>query len=371
MGTWNAYGNEYWPADYLIDAHGQVRYAAVRRGRLRQDRNRDPRAAGRSGRAGRRQEPPDRRGRALPGSHARDLPRHRARARAGSTGPWPGSHDYGRRQPEPLALNDFAFSGTWNIADQPADGRSRAPASTCEFQAKHVYLVLSSPGERPLPVQVLLDGRPIPAADAGADVHGGVVTVRRQRLYTLVSLPRDERAPAVAALRPRRDRLRVHVRLARRRAPAGARTLAGPAPASRPAPVASHFFCVFWARTCGTCACPRRSWPFELKATNSHLEGTLRQADQAERGAAVVEPAFLGELAVDEDLHPHQLEVVRTARVHDELAFARAFLRATAGRGWPWWRRSASRCRTRWPTARSRRRRCSWPASSRCRSWSV
>ena len=48
MGTWNAYGNEYWPADYLIDAKGQVRYAAVRRGRLRQDRNRDPRAARRS-----------------------------------------------------------------------------------------------------------------------------------------------------------------------------------------------------------------------------------------------------------------------------------------------------------------------------------
>jgi hypothetical protein len=40
---------------------------------------------------------------------------------------------------------------------------------------------------------VLLDGRPIPAKDAGADVHDGVVTVRRERLYTLVSLRRDER----------------------------------------------------------------------------------------------------------------------------------------------------------------------------------
>ncbi len=52
--------------------------------------------------------------------------------------------------------------------------------------------MLSTPGERPLPVRVLLDGRPIPAADAGADVHGGVVTVRRQRLYSLVSLAHDE-----------------------------------------------------------------------------------------------------------------------------------------------------------------------------------
>ena len=33
-GTWNAYDNEYWPADYLIDAQGDVRHVALRRGRL-------------------------------------------------------------------------------------------------------------------------------------------------------------------------------------------------------------------------------------------------------------------------------------------------------------------------------------------------
>jgi len=32
MGTWNAYGNEYWPADYLIDAKGDVRYATAGEG---------------------------------------------------------------------------------------------------------------------------------------------------------------------------------------------------------------------------------------------------------------------------------------------------------------------------------------------------
>ena len=32
MGTWNAYANEYWPADYLIDAHGEVRYATFGEG---------------------------------------------------------------------------------------------------------------------------------------------------------------------------------------------------------------------------------------------------------------------------------------------------------------------------------------------------
>ena len=32
--TWNAYSNEYWPADYLIDAQGNVRSRPLRRGRL-------------------------------------------------------------------------------------------------------------------------------------------------------------------------------------------------------------------------------------------------------------------------------------------------------------------------------------------------
>jgi hypothetical protein len=39
---------------------------------------------------------------------------------------------------------------------------------------------------------VLLEGHRIPAADAGADVHNGIVTVQGERLYTLVSLPHDE-----------------------------------------------------------------------------------------------------------------------------------------------------------------------------------
>ncbi len=36
---------------------------------------------------------------------------------------------------------------------------------------------------------MLLDGHPIDRSDAGSDVHDGTVTVRAQRLYSLVSLP--------------------------------------------------------------------------------------------------------------------------------------------------------------------------------------
>jgi hypothetical protein len=76
-----------------------------------------------------------------------------------------------------LALNDFALLGTWRVTGQSATAVRNARIDVA-FQAAHVYLVLSSAGNRPRPVRVLLDGRSV-----------GTVTVRGQRLYELVSLP--------------------------------------------------------------------------------------------------------------------------------------------------------------------------------------
>jgi len=191
MGTWNAYGNEYWPADYLIDAKGQVRYAAFGEG----DYDKTETAirallAEKGSQVGGKSRPTDV---VVPSEQATpETYLGTARAEGWIDEPRNGTHDYGVAPTHSLSLNDFAFSGTWDIASQPATAVSGAGIDV-EFQAKNVYLVLSSAGERPRPVQVLLDGKPISAREAGADVHGGVITVRGQRLYTLVSLPRDER----------------------------------------------------------------------------------------------------------------------------------------------------------------------------------
>jgi cytochrome c biogenesis protein CcdA/thiol-disulfide isomerase/thioredoxin len=191
MGTWNAYGNEYWPADYLIDAQGNVRYAAFGEGDYDKTETAIRALLAEAGhQVGGR-------------SHATGVivPSEEAtpetylgtnRAEGWMHEPQTGVHNYGGPVTGELALNEFAYGGTWNIAGQPAEALSNASIDV-EFEAKHVYLVLSSPGERPLPVQVLLNGRPISAADAGADVHDATVTVRRQRLYSLVSLPSDQR----------------------------------------------------------------------------------------------------------------------------------------------------------------------------------
>jgi cytochrome c biogenesis protein CcdA/thiol-disulfide isomerase/thioredoxin len=190
MGTWNAYGNQYWPADYLIDAHGHVRYASFGEG----DYGKTETAirallAEADAQVGSMSHPT---GAITPSVQATpETYLGTARAEGWVTGPDAGLHNYGTGPRLDLKVSEFAFTGTWNISAQPARAVAHAGIEV-EFDAKRVYLVLSSPGERPLPVRVLLDGRRMTAADAGADVHDGVVKVRRQRLYSLVSLPQEE-----------------------------------------------------------------------------------------------------------------------------------------------------------------------------------
>jgi cytochrome c biogenesis protein CcdA/thiol-disulfide isomerase/thioredoxin len=191
MGTWNAYGNEYWPADYLIDAHGQVRYAAFGEGDYDKTETAIRALLAEAGsQLGGRSAPKDV---VVPSRQATpETYLGSERAEGWLERPRDGVHDYGPPATGRVSLNEFAYSGTWKIAAQPAEAIADAGIDV-EFQAKNVYLVLSSAGALPRRVQVLLDGKPIPAADAGSDVHGGSVTVRGQRLYTLVSLPRDQR----------------------------------------------------------------------------------------------------------------------------------------------------------------------------------
>jgi cytochrome c biogenesis protein CcdA/thiol-disulfide isomerase/thioredoxin len=190
MGTWNAYGNQYWPADYLIDAKGHVRYAAAGEGDYAQTETAIRALLAEAGHSVGAMSHPA--GVIRPSEVATpETYLGTNRAQGWRDGPHEGTHFYGATAPAQLALNEFAYSGAWNIAAQPATALSGAGIDA-EFKAKNVYLVLSSQAEQPRTVQVLLDGRPISAKDAGADVHDGVVTVRGQRLYSLVSLPADE-----------------------------------------------------------------------------------------------------------------------------------------------------------------------------------
>jgi ferredoxin-NADP reductase len=69
-------------------------------------------------------------------------------------------------------------------------------------QAAKVYLVLTSAGNVPRQARVLLDGRPLPGAHAGADVRNGTVTITGQRLYSLISFPDTQQFTFTVQLPP-------------------------------------------------------------------------------------------------------------------------------------------------------------------------
>jgi len=187
-GTWNAWGNRYWPAKYLIDARGHVRYWHFGEGdydgterAIRALLAEAGRAPGSDGAAAVTAEHPEH-GVTTPETYLGWV-----RARGFAELPVPGTRRYGDGvdAPEP---DRFVLRGRWMV------GRERAVAGAgaridANVGARRVFLVMGSPGR----VRVLLDGRPLPDRYAGPDVHDGVVRVGAQRLYRLVDFGRVER----------------------------------------------------------------------------------------------------------------------------------------------------------------------------------
>jgi cytochrome c biogenesis protein CcdA/thiol-disulfide isomerase/thioredoxin len=189
-GTWNAWGNQYWPAKYLIDARGRVRYAHFGEGSYDETET-----AIRSllAEAGARRLGSEVRARAETPSRNISTPEtylgsERAEHFLPST-PEDGKHRYpgfAHRLPQ----DHFALMGTWDVGAESARAVHGASLRV-RFGARRVFLVMSSARDAPRRVRLSLDGKPLPA-----------VTVRRQRLYRLVSLPHVERRELKLRLDP-------------------------------------------------------------------------------------------------------------------------------------------------------------------------
>ncbi len=184
-GTWDAYGNQYWPAEYLIDARGHVRYVHFGEGDYAKDERaiRTLLAEAGARRLGQMthvhgQTPPQL---ATPETYV-----GLSRAQGFVVPLVDGPHTYAV-PPTNLRPNQFVLGGTWT--EKPEEGVAGSGASIdLQFVARRVFVVLGTSDGRPRQVRVLLNGRPIPAADAGDDVHDGTLTVSGQRLYNVVSM---------------------------------------------------------------------------------------------------------------------------------------------------------------------------------------
>jgi cytochrome c biogenesis protein CcdA/thiol-disulfide isomerase/thioredoxin len=190
--TWNAYANQYWPAKYLIDARGRVRYTHFGEGdygktesairRLLAEAGHQPGGRTRAA-AGERPSPFTTTPESYLGS---------ARADGFVNGPIASGTQSFELPASGLRPDSLAFEGRWRISRDSATAVAGSRLHVA-FGARRVFLVLGSRGRQPRPARVLLDGKPVGGRVSGADVHGGVATVRRQRLYRLIDLRRAER----------------------------------------------------------------------------------------------------------------------------------------------------------------------------------
>ena len=179
LDTWNAWANQYWPADYLIDDTGHVRYATFGEGDYTTTEAAIRALLAQAGAkhlgAGAKAH-----GAIVPSSVATPETYLGTARAAGWVGGEPlfGTHVY-LAPGYALSVNDFAYVGTWSIGNQQA---LAGPGATIEarVQAKNVYIVLSPPSHGSGLVSVSVDGRPTRTLD-----------VTQQRLYTVASFASD------------------------------------------------------------------------------------------------------------------------------------------------------------------------------------
>jgi thiol-disulfide isomerase/thioredoxin len=176
MATWNAFNNQYWPAEYLIDAGGHIRHTNFGEGDY--------------------------------GTTERDI--QALLVEAGhkvSSGPLasadPGiTSDAQTETPETYVGSDrgdgsVAFQGAWSqqpeYEELTATGTPGTDLASITYKARRVFLV-AAPASGPVTVHVTMDFHDLTAAQAGGSVHidaagRSTVLVDRDDLYALVSLP--------------------------------------------------------------------------------------------------------------------------------------------------------------------------------------
>jgi cytochrome c biogenesis protein CcdA/thiol-disulfide isomerase/thioredoxin len=179
---WNAFSNEYWPAHYLIDVNGRIRYHHFGEGNYDEtERAVQTLLAERNGTSATRLVHVTGTGveREADGADVLSPETYLGSARArGFTGPG---------VPAVLERNHWALEGAWKGGQEYITLENAPGRIIYRFHARDVHLVLGVPtGAAPVRFRVTIDGA-APGNNAGTDTDAqGYGIVREHRLYQLV-----------------------------------------------------------------------------------------------------------------------------------------------------------------------------------------
>jgi cytochrome c biogenesis protein CcdA/thiol-disulfide isomerase/thioredoxin len=198
---WRAFGNRYWPANYLIDAKGHIRYVHFGEGNygkteqaiqdLLREAGKDTAAAGTLSPVGKGAEV---------GSDFQNVRSQETYLgyQNATNFQSPGgarrdvSQSYTPGMPD---LNEWGLSGQWTVGPEAANLDKADGSITYRFSARDLHLVLGPTSEgKPVRFQVTIDGQS-PQADHGTDTDAdGNGTVTETKLYQLVRQSGDVRS---------------------------------------------------------------------------------------------------------------------------------------------------------------------------------
>ncbi|MEO8897382.1 MAG: redoxin family protein [Candidatus Dormibacter sp.] len=179
MNTWNAYGNQYWPAEYLIDQTGKVAYIHDGEGDYAVTESAIASLLGVA--ASSSQSGPPAPNSQTPELYAGSVRGHLDGGMYGPIGQPVSYSDPGA----PQNNDTIQITGTW--ADQGQYLVATAPGHVrLSFAAHDVYLV-AGPSSTSVHITVSLDNRSPSAAQLGPDAGAGGVDITSQQLYHLLT----------------------------------------------------------------------------------------------------------------------------------------------------------------------------------------
>ncbi len=178
--TWNAYQNRYWPAEYLIDAEGNIRYTHFGEGEYdasEQAIQELLRAAGQTITTGLIDTA------SQPFAQGQSPETYFGLARAERAASVEqltiGTKTYSFQSD--LAPHAWGFEGTWNVSSESAEAEPGSSVSM-RVRAKDVYLVVNGVGSGNHPLDVFIDG-------VGALQLNVMSTAGDQTLYRVAQFP--------------------------------------------------------------------------------------------------------------------------------------------------------------------------------------
>jgi cytochrome c biogenesis protein CcdA/thiol-disulfide isomerase/thioredoxin len=191
FATWTAFSNSYWPADYLIDANGNLRSSHFGEGDYVQTEAEIRSLLDEAGTAAALPSPAES-APAPPFADTQTPETYIGTDRASSfASPERTANGQVATYTIPSNLNDntFAVSGPWDFEPQYAAAAAGGNRLQLNFSARDVYLVMSA--DKPTTVTVTVSGIGTTIVAAGTEdvAADGTMTVSEARLYHLVHLP--------------------------------------------------------------------------------------------------------------------------------------------------------------------------------------